>query len=1092
MRSAWPLVGCLAVSVLVASALVCALASFYGSALAATVDSQLARSGTMSVAVSDTTNGRVAAQVAGVRAKLGTAFGTVPYRLYSATWSDSLAVGVPQRSGQVPVIQAAAVGGIAANARLTSGAWPASSRPGRPIPAALPATAATDLGLRTGSVLSVRDLITGRRVSLQVSGLYRPDRPAGMYWQVDLVGSAGVTAGGGFVSYGPAVVSPAAFGSQAGRLAVSELSFVALPRVASINPSQLTPLADQLTAAVASFNSAGQLTATTGMPQTLTNAAAALAAAKSLVLISGLELVLLAATALALASRLLASYREAETALLAARGAGRGQLVRPDLAEAVLAVGVSVVAGAIAGGWLAAALLAGLTGGPLRAATPTGSVWLVAAVLAVFGLSIVVWPAARRPRTARLRPRRGRTLPVATVLAAGLDVALIVLALLAVSELRSYSAAARVASGSGLDPVIVAAPALALAGLAIVPLRLLPIAARGLERLTARGRRLGYAMANWEISRRPIRQAGPAVVVILAVGACTLALAQYQSWRRSVHDQAAFALGAPVRVELGQPEPLAGASRIAGLAPVDAAMPVSPVPLTGSGQLLVLDAALAARTVTLRADLTSMPAARLFQAIESRPAGLVLPGRPARIEITASATGPGARGGTVGAAGIGPVSATLTVQDADGVGYAVATSAMPADGKPHALVARLATAGAAYPLRLVAVSFSYTMPAYPKTARARIADQRDVLQLDGVSVAATADGGGSGGRAPGKPGASWRQVADGQALAGWPAQTADPGLASVIAALSGSTDGAAKPAIDSVTGVGDAERITFLPGHGPLIPQPADGTTAPPPGPAELDLSIPWDQPVPVIASTGFAAANGLRRGTQFAVTIAGEQVTCQLVATVAAFPGGGTLVADQAAVQDALASMGAGGSLPVTQWWLATSTGTPPGGLPAGSTVSDVAAMARRLAQDPVSAAPVHAAALVAAAAALLAALGLCVSVVASARERRPRHALLAALGVPSAAQARFFCLEESLIGIPAAAFGLLLGIGLAHLLVPALTLTATGGLPVPPVLVTIPWGWAIGVAAGLTAIPVLAAAISALRRPDPAADLRATEAAM
>jgi len=1075
ISSAWLLVGCLAASVLVTSALVSALASFYSGALPGAVRSQLASSGTMSVALSGSTSGQVAPQVAGVRAKLNAAFGPVAYRLVEATWSDSLAVGAAQRAGQVPVIEAAAVGGIAANARLTSGAWPPAPRPGSPVPAALPATAAADLGLRTGSVVSLRDLGTGSQISLRITGLYRPERPAGSYWLVDLIGTDGVTVTAGFASYGPAVVSPAAFASPGGPLAASQLSFVALPRVSSIKLDELTSLAGRLTATANAFDNAGRLTASTGMATTLTNAAAGLTAARSLVLISGLELLLVAAAALALASRLLAAYREGETALLAARGAGRGQLTGLNLAEAVVTVGVSAVAGTAAGSWLSAALLAHLTGQPLRAAGPGGTAAWSALVLAVFCLMIVIWPSARPPRPGLVRLRRGRSVPVATVLAAGVDVALVVLAVLAVRELRSYSAAAQVASGSGLDPVIAVAPALALVGLAIVPLRLVPAAARGLEWLSARGRRLGYAMASWEISRRPLRQTGPALLVILAVGAATIALAQYQSWLRSAGDQAAFAAGAPVRVELGQPEPLGDVSRVAGLPGVLAATPVSAVPLTGSGQLLVLDAAVAAKTVTLRADLSRVPAANLFRAITVRPAGLVLPGRPARIEIRASMTDPGAG---LADTGLGAVSATLTVQDAYGASYAIPTSPMPADGRPHALVAQLARTGAAYPLRLEGISVNYTMPAYPQSAQAVLADGQAVLQLDGSSVS------------PAPAGPFWQPVADGQALTGWRAQTADPGLASALAALSGAADGSVQPAIDSVGASGNAGRITFRPGHGPLVPQQNGTSTAPPPGPAELGLSVPVQRPVPVIATAAYQAASGLRKGVTFAVTIAGVQVSCQLVATVAAFPGGASLVADQAAVQEALASMGAGGTLPVTQWWLDTRSGAVPAGLPSGSAVTDAATLRRQLEQDPVSAAPVQAAAAVAAAAALLAGLGFCVSVAASTRERRPQRALLGALGVATSTQAGLFCLEEALISIPAAGFGLLIGVVLAHLLIPALTVTATGGLPVPPVLVIVPWGWVITVAVCLPAVPVLAAAVSGLRQPDPAAELRATEA--
>ncbi|MGB6458271.1 MAG: FtsX-like permease family protein, partial [Streptosporangiaceae bacterium] len=603
------------------------------------------------------------------------------------------------------------------------------------------------------------------------------------------------------------------------------------------------------------------------------------------------------------------------------------------------------------------------------------------------------------------------------------------------------------------------------------PLRLLPVAARGLERLTARSSRFGSAMANWEISRRPLRQSGPALLVILAVGISTLGLAQYQSWRRSVHDQAAFATGAQVSVQSPLFAPEADATRITRLPGVTAAMPVSAVPLVGSGQLLVLDAALAARTVTLRPDLSSLPASQLFGAITPRRrSGLVLPGRPAQIELTASLSDPS---GGPDAAVLGPVSATLAVQAADGVSYAIQTSAIPADGRYHQLVAGLSPAGADYPLRLIGITISYTMPAYPLTALAARADQQAVLQLGGIAVSHSDTGPLS------------RPVATGQAIAAWQVQTVDPGLLFELSGTSGLTYGSAETEIGFQTAAGGIERITFSPGHGPLLPNPPPGTSATPqPGQADVEMNIPpAPQPVPVIATTGYAATNGLHHGSVFAVTIEGQQVSCQLAATVAAFPGGGALVADQAAVQDALATLGVGGSLPVSEWWLATVTGAAPPGVPAGWAVSDTDALASRLGSDPLSAAPVHATAAVAVAVAVLAALGFCVSVAASARERRSQHALLAALGVPSVAQARLFCLEEALITIPATAVGLVIGVVLARVMVPALTVTATGAVPVPPVLLALPLGWVLPLAAGLAAVPVLAAAVTALRQPDPAA---------
>ncbi|MGB6455215.1 MAG: FtsX-like permease family protein, partial [Streptosporangiaceae bacterium] len=635
------------------------------------------------------------------------------------------------------------------------------------------------------------------------------------------------------------------------------------------------------------------------------------------------------------ASRLLASNREWETALLAARGAARRQLIAPSLAEAVVAVAISSAAGMIAGSWLSALLLDRLTGQLPHVAAPGVAVLVAGAGLVVLCVAIVIWPAARPSRPADVRVRRGRSASVATAVAAGADIALVVLALLAIRELRGYSVATQVLTGSGLDPVIAVAPMLALAGLAIVPLRLLPIAAKGLERLSARGRRLGSAMANWEISRRPLRQSGPALLVILTVGASTLALAQYQSWRGSVRDEAAFAAGAQVRVEQLQPEPLTDVSKITKLPGVTAAMPVTEVPLLGSGQLLVLDAPLAARTVTLRPDLASEPAAQLFRTItpRTRP-GVVLAGRPVRLEITASMASPGA------GAALGPVSATLTLQDADGVGYPVTTTAMPADGRPHQLIATLgAAAGAAYPLRVIGVSVSYQVPPHPQTTAARLADESAVLRLDSFSVSSTATG-------------PFESSVPGQVLARWPQLPNDGALAGEIALLGGDADGSTAPFVFASGPAGSAEEVNFDPGNGPLIPASVLGpgtvfgtSPTPPPGPAELDFDIPASpRPVPVIATAGFTAGNGLRIGSVFSVTIAGQQMPCQLVATVKAFPDEGMLVADQAAVQDALASKGFGGTLPVTGWWLATANGAVPPGLPAGSTVTDAAALDQRL----------------------------------------------------------------------------------------------------------------------------------------------------
>jgi ABC-type antimicrobial peptide transport system permease subunit len=118
-------------------------------------------------------------------------------------------------------------------------------------------------------------------------------------------------------------------------------------------------------------------------------------------------------------------------------------------------------------------------------------------------------------------------------------------------------------------------------------------------------------------------------------------------------------------------------------------------------------------------------------------------------------------------------------------------------------------------------------------------------------------------------------------------------------------------------------------------------------------------------------------------------------------------------------------------------------------------------------------------------------VSVVASVRERLFQDALLAALGVGRAARAGQLCLEQLMLSVPAAAAGAVIGVALAHVLVPAVTLTSRAGRPFPPVRVVTPWAWTALLALGVAAVPVLAAAVAGAYRPDPAAQLRAGESA-
>ena len=274
------------------------------------------------------------------------------------------------------------------------------------------------------------------------------------------------------------------------------------------------------------------LALSTSLPAVLNGTANDLDVARSLLAICAVLLFLLAGAALLASARLLAGQREGESAMLTARGATRWQLLRLTAAEAVPLCLVSAAAGGALGVLLAGALAAGAgTGSSPWAGAAWADTIAAAAGVAAGGIVIMLVPALTTVSPGTARSRRGRQVAISGVTRAGADLALILLAVLAGWQLRHYSAVSAGANGNfGVDPVVVIAPALALAGGTVLALRLLPAGGKAGDRLAARGRRLTAALASWQISRQPIRQGGAALLIVLSVATGTLALAQRQSW----------------------------------------------------------------------------------------------------------------------------------------------------------------------------------------------------------------------------------------------------------------------------------------------------------------------------------------------------------------------------------------------------------------------------------------------------------------------------------------------------------------------------------------------------------------------------------
>jgi len=1096
MVAHWVVLAAAALTTLVAAAAAATLTVFTAQALPLAVQHDLVTAPDTAASVTALVSGpsQAAQGSATLRSRIAAAMPGIPFSFQEAFWSDPLGLvpgalpASPANAGKgtTALLQAASMNGIASHATLVEGRWPTASGSSRQaaIPAALPASAAALLHVSPGDVLRLRDRITNALVTFDITGLFTRQGPvaASSYWSLSYLPASGVSSVAGSSTYGPLIVSQAAFGPA---LTLSGGSWEVQPDMKAFSGADLNSVSTSLTTLskslpTASFLAGAQLT--TSLPSVLSGAASNLVVARSVLVISALQLLVLAVAALLAVARLLATQREGETALLIARGATRSQLTRLTAAEVVPLSALAAIAGGLAGIWLASVLV---SAGPLgtagiRLAGRAGT-WpdALGAAIVVAGLAVASLLAPGfTPSTTAARVRRGRQAMVAGVARAGLDVALLVLAGLAVWQLRQYSAASDAGTAT-IDPVLALAPALALAAGSVVTLRLLPLAARTTDRLAARGKGLVASLASWQFSRMPVRQGSAALLLIMAVATGTLALAQHGSWVKSAFDQAAFAAGGDVQVNVPATLEPGAVGAVTSARGVTHSMAVAAEIQASPGEVIALDATQASQVARLRGDESALPPGSLFRAIT--PSG-DLPGavlaapqpgaRAGTIQLTATLGPVGGRppvppapaspGGQppVPPAQLGPVTLTLTLLDATGSAYQVTTAAIAPDGHKHVLVASLGGNQARYPLRVAAITAAYLLPSHAAPAMA--------LTLSGLS------------------------------LAGW----TDAASSTVLANLQSTADGSFNsqvPVSGAAHVTGQAATFLFNPGWMRAGPVSNGLPPLPTQVPAQLALLPPAARvaAIPAIATTAFVDANSTGIGSVVAASIDGQQIPLRIVAEVSSFPTvttpAGAIITDLGSVQEYLLRQSPP-TLPVTQWWLATADGgIPPAvtaSVPLGTVITSASGLATATTGDPLSAAPQLALLAMAAAAALLAITGFWVSIAADVRQRRAETALLAALGVTRRGVAGQLCLEKLLLSLPSAALGVLLGTLVARLLVPAVTLTPAAQQPMPPAITLYDLPQVIALALAVAVLPAAAAALAATRRPDPAAELRAAEA--
>lgn len=968
--------------------------------------------------------------------------------------------------------------------RLLAGAWPQPvsgpvSGPGARVPVAAPKTTLARLGLTENALpaeVRLDDRYGGAPLTVLVTGVYQPADPDAPYWRLDPLGARGLQVGS-FTTYGPLFVDDSAF--TAGGLAQDSRAVLLTPDFAGIDAAGAEAVRARAAGAVEGAERSG-LHPQTDLPVLLGELHSGLTVARSTLLVGALQLAVLAGAALLLVSHLLTERQESERVLLTARGASRRRLAALTAAQSLLLA-------------LPAAVLAPLLSPPLLrllggygslahvpfTVTRSWLLWPVAAGCALGCVALTTLPVALRGAAAAALHRAGRRQAlVAGAVRSGADLALVALAVLAYEQLSRYRAADRgpVAEADGLfgvDPVLVAAPTLALCAGTLLVLRLLPFAARLGSRIAARGRGLGPALVGWQLARRPGRATGPVLLLVLAVSSGVLALGQHTAWSQSQRDQADFTTAGGLLISGSDLAPMGRGGRYAALPGGERVFPVlrtkQELPGGRVGQVMALDTATAAERVPLRADLRDGRAMReLFAPLAPAPdlgaaAGIPLPGDPQRIDLAVSVRPSGAGGRP----GIG-----LLLRDRFGLTYRSPMVQLPESGDWTASMDVGSLVGAplgsaAAPLSVAGLVFSYDREGW----------------FPGADPNADPDSG----PGPGKPGETIkiydeltvRSLAVSQTRTGpaAPLAVAAPAWKLSTPPLNDGTP-AAELLPEAAPGAPALARLRYRDGSGGLGGVQVSLT----PGPAPA-------AEVPGIATRAYLASIGATVGDLVPVPLGGVSLPVRITSAIGSLPVAGdtSIAVDLRTVGQVLAASG-GRELPMpTDWWLPAASADDPTPARAAAELRSGAGtqqvrlreeVARVLLDDPLSAGPQGALAALAVACAVLAAIGFAASAAAAARERAREFSVLLALGARRRDLARTATSESCVLVGLGTTVGLGLGVVIVHLVVPLMVLTPAAGRPVPEVLVDLPAGQTLLLAAAIAAVPLLSAVFGGQRK--------------
>lgn len=473
--------------------------------------------------------------------------------------------------------------GLRDSARLISGEW---AKPGADPPQAmLGEAAANTLGVKAGDTLPILDRRTDAPEQIKIAGIFAANDAQDGLWLLtpELASGAGPSG----TTYGPLVLDRADFergwqdGGSAGWVAEPDLTKVSLDDLLALR-TVARDLPQTLPTRMG-MGSSGQ--ATTRLDLLVDRIQRADLVGRSALLTPLLLIVVLGGYALLLLAGLLTEQRRSETALLRARGADGKQLAALAFREGLLIVVPAVL---------------------IVSPFVTAGTWLVTGAAGVGCLLAITAPALRRGATYvdELTARKRQSFAQR----AGIDLALVALAVLAWTQLRQYSSPlAGVGGQLGIDPLLAAAAPIGVLAASVVALRLLPPLTRIAERFIDRRNWFAAQMGMWQAGRRP--HAGPVLLLALAVAVSTLAWALAGTAQRSQVDQADHLAGADLR--LSETSGFAPAGRTEAVAKLPGIKEVVPGwrLITSLGEkstrstLLGLDVTKAATVIRMRPDL---------------------------------------------------------------------------------------------------------------------------------------------------------------------------------------------------------------------------------------------------------------------------------------------------------------------------------------------------------------------------------------------------------------------------------------------------------------------------------------------------------